>query len=495
MVYGQQLHSFETMGARASSQRALTTMKAFRRNFLAVLTFGLCVATAQAAPSVYPTGVTVYDPAKAYNTYVAYGAPDGKSHLIDMNGNEVHTWPYLGFPTEILDPKVTGGKKGHVLVQLSAIDQSEQAFNGIFNNKTIGELDWDGKVVWQWGEQAPGGAARQNHDWYRLANGNTLVVTTLHHVIAAFSDKPIADQAIHEVTPAGDIVWTWIVSDHINEFGLSAEGLDLLRKALANGFEGHGFLTINDMEVIGPNKWAKAGDDRFNPDNIVVDSREASFIAIIDKKTGTIVWRLGPDYPTTRPPPPRPGFSAQIAPLRPVFSDTVPRPVDQTSGQHDAHIIPEGLPGAGNMLVFDNEGPAGFPPARLSVQLGSRVLEIDPIKNEIVWQYTALDSQQPNWGFYSSFISSARRLPNGNTLIDEGMTGRIFQVTPKGEIAWEYVNPHFAPTELRGGRTAQSNWVYRAQPVPYDWVPAGTPHSEKAVTPPSLADFHLPVTT
>jgi hypothetical protein len=94
---------------------------------------------------------------------------------------------------------------------------------------------------------------------------------------------------------------------------------------------------------------------------------------------------------------------------------------------------------------------------------------------------------------YSSFISSARRLPNGNTLIDEGMTGRIFQVTPKGEIVWEYVNPHFAATGLRGGRTAQSNWVYRAQPVPYDWVPAGTPHSEQAVVPPSRADFHIPV--
>jgi len=99
-------------------------MKEFRRNVLAALVCGLCAMTTQAAPSVYPTGVTVYDPAKAYNTYVAYGAPDGKSHLIDMNGNEVHTWPYLGFPTEILDPKATGGKKGHVLVQLSAIDQS-----------------------------------------------------------------------------------------------------------------------------------------------------------------------------------------------------------------------------------------------------------------------------------------------------------------------------------------------------------------------------------
>jgi hypothetical protein len=61
---------------------------------------------------------------------------------------------------------------------------------------------------------------------------------------------------------------------------------------------------------------------------------------------------------------------------------------------------------------------------------GSRVLEIDPQKNEIVWQYSAANSKQPGWAFYSSFISSARRLPNGNTLIDEGMNGRFFQVRP-----------------------------------------------------------------
>ena len=44
-----------------------------------------------------------------------------------------------------------------------------------FRNKTIGELDWDGKTVWEWGKEAPGGAARQHHDWFREANGNTLV--------------------------------------------------------------------------------------------------------------------------------------------------------------------------------------------------------------------------------------------------------------------------------------------------------------------------------
>ena len=43
--------------------------------------------------------------------------------------------------------------------------------------------------------------------------------------------------------------------------------------------------------------------------------------------------------------------------------------------------------------------------------------------------------------FYSDFISGAQRLPNGNTLIDEGMTGRIFEITPDGEIVWQYVNP------------------------------------------------------
>jgi len=126
----------------------------------------------------------------------------------------------------------------------------------------------------------------------------------------------------------------------------------------------------------------------------------------------------------------------------------------------------------------------------LTVTGGSRVLEIDPIKQEIVWEYTGESSGRPGWTFESSFISSARRLPNGNTLIDEGYNGRFFQVTPKGEIVWEYISPYFG-NGPGAGRDIVSNYVYRAQPVPYEWVPAGTPHSEKAVIPPALADFRL----
>jgi len=104
------------------------------------------------------------------------------------------------------------------------------------------------------------------------------------------------------------------------------------------------------------------------------------------------------------------------------------------------------------------------------------VLEIDPITKEIAWQYDASMSKQPFWAFFSPIISSARRLPNGNTVIDEGIHGRIFQATREGGIVWEYMNPYFGPWSAiphQEQRRMQINWVYRAQPVRYDWVPEG----------------------
>ena len=140
-------------------------------------------------------------------------------------------------------------------------------------------------------------------------------------------------------------------------------------------------------------------------------------------------------------------------------------------------IIPEGLPGADNLLLFDNQGEAGYPAVTLKVLSGSRMLEIDPAKQRIVWEYTGTDNDRPQWTFYSSFISSARRLPNGNTLIDEGMNGHLFQVTRTGEIVWEFVSPYFGPASLGpAGKKLLTNWVYRAQPLPYDWAPPATPH-------------------
>ncbi|MGV8422522.1 hypothetical protein ACV35O_34300, partial [Pseudomonas aeruginosa] len=76
--------------------------------------------------------------------------------------------------------------------------------------------------------------------------------------------------------------------------------------------------------------------------------------------------------------------------------------------------------------VFDNQGDAGYPSVPRGLVSGSRVLEIDPLKKQIVWQYTAEDSQQPGWAFYSAFISSARRLAEvgADVLPDDLAAGR-----------------------------------------------------------------------
>ena len=86
------------------------------------------------------------------------------------------------------------------------------------------------------------------------------------------------------------------------------------------------------------------------------------------------------------------------------------------------------------------------------------------------WNYHAEDSVS----FYSFFISGARRLPTGNTIICEGEQGRIFEVTYSGEKVWEYVNPAtvngiISSTDvipMAGGGAFQGNLVFRADKYP-----------------------------
>ena len=186
------------------------------------------VITLAAGPRIYPTGVTIYDPSRAYNSFLSFSAPDGNTHLIDMDGNEVHRWPHEGLPGNVIDPSLIGGQRGHVLLQLTSRPDNP---GGIFANRTVGELDWDGKVLWEWGTQAPSGAAMQNHDWARLANGNTLLLVAVPHAVPGLGPKELGDQGIYEVTPDGSIAWKWIAGDHLKDFGFSDRGAALFARA------------------------------------------------------------------------------------------------------------------------------------------------------------------------------------------------------------------------------------------------------------------------
>ena len=428
------------------------------------------------------SGVTFCHPEDAHAGYVLFTAADSVTRLIDLNGTVLHEWRFPGVPARIIDPALNGGRIGDVGVQLSP---SGDPRGGIYANATVGQLSWSGERVWEWGTQTSGGAARQNHDWELLADGNRLLLIAVPRVVPQLGASVVGDQGLVEVEDGGQIVWQWLAGDHLDELGFSESGWRALRATAARDPDDPwGYLEMNSAKTLGSNRWHDGDPGSvFHPDNILVSFRKANVVALIDKDSGAIVWRLGPYFEAV------PGTQHHR-----ISAHKVPRELDQLCGQHNPHMIARGLPGAGNILIFDNQGGAGYPPAPLGIYAGSRVLEIDPSTRQIVWQYTAEDSGLPPWTFFSSFVSNAQRLPNGNTLINEGMNGRIFQVTPSGCVAWEYHSPYggygvAGEPEVREPRLSgvdrltRTRLVYRAQAVPVDWVPGGV-----AATPPRPVD-------
>ena len=433
-------------------------------------------------PTVYPTGVTIYDPEQSWAGYTLLQAAGHGALLIDPNGREVQLWKDLaGFPNKLLPGGQVLGHTGERDPRFGSQDQLD-----------LVQVGWDGRVVWAFDRferiadagTPPRWYARVHHDFQRQGNpvgyyvpgqepltdrGRTLLLVHENVHDRRISDWPLLDDTFIEVDWNGDIVWRWRPHEHFEELGFDAAARDVLRRnpnllplgggALASQAPGPGsvgdWLHINSLSYVGPNRWFDAGDKRFHPDNVIWDAREANIIAIVDRVSGKIVWKVGPRYD---------GNESE-------------RKLGWIIGQHHAHIIPRGLPGEGNLLVFDNGGWAGYGTPNPEAPLGlktvrrdySRVLEINPITLEIVWQYTPkeagfivpLDAAR----FYSPFISSAQRLPNGNTLITEGSDGRVFEVTAKHAIVWEYISPYWRKPPLA------LNLVYRAYRYPYSWVP------------------------
>jgi thioredoxin len=431
-------------------------------------------------PSIYPTGTTLYHADRAWNGYTIFPSAKG-ALLIDMRGNEVQLWAGLdGFPNKILPGGFVLGSSG-----------SRDPRKGFQDQLDLLQVDWDGNIVWKFDrnesvEDEPGHPrfiARQHHDFQREGSstgyyapgsvprtdgGNTLILVHKDAENSGISDKPLLDDRFIEIDWHGNIVWDWLPSDHFDELGFDEAAKNLLFRDPSMVTSGRGdWLHINSLSTLGPNRWYDAGYERFHPDNLIWDARNANILAITSRKTGKIVWRIGPDF----------GLTAALERLGWII------------GQHHLHMIPRGLPGEGNLLVFDNGGWGGYGLPSATSLYGindkrrdhSRVIEFNPLSLEIEWEYTAKAAGfNDNYRFYSPYISSAQRLPNGNTLITEGSDGRLFEVTPACETVWEYINPYYS--RKLGG---VPNMVYRAYRVPYDWIiQLDAPH-EASIIPPA----------
>lgn len=249
------------------------------------------------------------------------------------------------------------------------------------------EVDWDGNLVWSCKDPY------LHHAFYRMSNGHTMVLRWVK------VPKDIAAKVKGGLpgTERDGAMWGDSFQE-INQRGevvwewLSYEHLD---------------PEIDSICPLCPrDEWTQACSCVVLPSgNILTSFRRTHTVCIIDKATGDIKWRWGRGELT-----------------------------HQTSA-----IMLEN----GHVLVFDN----GMHGNGICYPF-SRALEIDPATNTMVWDYRDKDNADIN--FLSGFMSNCQRLPNGDTLICEASTGRIFEINEAGQIVWEFVNPLYSFDPMYG---------------------------------------------
>ena len=357
----------------------------------------------------HSNGLIHYSPQQAYRGYTLVTNLNGHdTRLIDMEGRVCHAWHSgEGISYAYLLP---GGnlllRTGPAAEETSFLSRPERELlprGGRTVSGAILELDWDSNVVWEYRYPF------LHHDFERLPNGNTLVLTwerlpdeVTRQVRGGFESegdhRGMLGDTVREITPAGEVVYEWNSWEHLY-------------------FEEDRICFLEGRE-----EWTHQNTLNVTPEgDLIVSFRQTDTVGIIDRATGKFRWKWGPG---------------------------------DISHQHNPTMLDNG-----RVLLFDNG------PHKRGVT-HSRVIEVDPDTSEIAWEYRG----DPPISFYSYHISGAERQPNGNTLICEGAPGRIFEVTPGREIVWEYINPFMAGSGygVGGSLSGLANSVFRAHRYGHD---------------------------
>jgi formylglycine-generating enzyme required for sulfatase activity/phosphatidylethanolamine-binding protein (PEBP) family uncharacterized protein len=392
-------------------------------------------------------------------------------YLLDNEGRAVHSWKSQYEPGQ----SVYLLENGHLL---HCCFTKNRGFTSGGEGGRLEEFDWDGKLVWEF--DYPSDTHLSHHDIKPLPNGNVLVLAVEKKsyedcLAAGFNPRMMRDQQLFpeffiEVQPTrpkgGKIVWEWHVWDHL---------IQRNDRAKANYGDVARHPELVDVNCNGratPAFWNHGNSIAYNArlDQIMLSARGCNEIWVVDHATtteeaaghkggkrgrgGDLLYRWG----------------------NPAAFGQGTRSDRQLFQQHDAQWIPDGYPGAGHILIFNNGLDRGYSTIEEIVppvdEQGNYLLASNGAygPDRPVWQYKATNPGD----FYSAEISGAHRLANGNTLICAGVKGTFFEVTPQGETVWQYVSPvvHngiLAQGELSGKDHRGHNWnavfkIHRYEP-------------------------------
>lgn len=364
------------------------------------------------------------------------------TYLIDNCGNEVHRW----------DQSTTNPGASVYLLENGNLLRTGRINSNFNAGGTGGRLEifnWEGDLIWQYDYST--NLYHHHHDVAPMPNGNILLIAWEARVEAeieaagrnpATISNPIWSERVVEIKPIGtdeiEVVWEWHLWDHLVQdfdstqmnYGVVAEHPEL--------------MDINfGVNPTGNNRdWIHLNSVNYNPDldQIVLSSRHLSEIYVIDHSTTSLeaAGHTG-------------GNSGKGGDF--LFRYGNPQSYDRGTstdrvfyGQHDATWIPAGYPDEGKIMVFNNGSgrPGGSYSSVDVIELPLEANNTYTISNtepfgpeDLFWTYEA----DPPSEMYSSNVSGAHRLPNGNTLICVGREGNFYEVNYAGELVWHYKMP------------------------------------------------------
>jgi hypothetical protein len=336
------------------------------------------------------SGVTVHDAARAfpgYNLFCARTVPEVL--LLDMSGKVVHEWRFAFEEDADICEHAILFANGDVVI----VDKF----------KRLLRLDWHSNIIWT--------TPLVTHHDVCPSPDNKLYAISLEGrkhrgLVVRF---PVVVTLNARGTPIGK----WSAYDNLDEIKQVFDQRSFLDTILDSLLARHDQLEAYDMLLdrtetilredmkvqydhfhmntvsILPDTPLAGTDPAFAPGNLLICFRNVNQVAILERETKAVLWAWGEGH---------------------------------LEWPHHPTMLENG-----NILVFDNGVVRGY----------SRVVELDPVTEAIVWECVA----DPPEAFYTYGKGSAQRLPNGNTLICEGDRGRVFEVTPEGETVWEWYNP------------------------------------------------------
>ena len=397
------------------------------------------IATMQAVGAGRELLPTDYD--QVSSGYVLLEPLDNRQSFLIDNEKEIVTaieGDYYPVFTQILD------NGNHLVMNYSHTDVFASGGGAA---GCVDEFSAEGELLWRVNMSTD--RYIQHHDVIKLENGNILAMiwemATVEDAIALGRDPEFVAEngqfwwdGIIEVNPHTlEVVWEWSTKDHlIQDFDPTKPNYGVIA-------DHPGRLDINEFYIgagrtqVG-HEWLHTNAFDYNAelDQIMISSNYLSEVWFIDHSTtteeakgseggrynkgGDFLYRWGnPD-----------NYDRDVGDGRLSYN------------QHDVQWISSGLPGAGNILIYNNGDPQLRP--------YTTVVEFIPDMNadgtynmaedgsygagEVVWEYNPVPPEQ----FFSWFLSGAQRLSNGNTLVNHGAGGHLREVNPEGEIVWDY---------------------------------------------------------